>query len=102
MCKSVRKKICGSNELKLCLEELPVDNDAEDITDCSSTDCAVLYWCIAAADMDEENASTLLRIIVESWVTFVGAWVELYKQRTKNTLKCSKGIRKALFTSKTE
>ena len=67
----------------------------------------LFYWCIAAADMDEENSTTLLHMIVESWVTirgfsFAGAWVELYKQRTKKTLKRSKGIRKALFTSKTE
>ena len=67
----------------------------------------LFYWYIVAADMDEENATTLLQMIVESWVTirgfsFAGAWVELYKQRTKKTLKHSKGIRKALFTSKTE
>ena len=163
VCRSVRKKIGGSDELKLCLEELLADNDAEDITECSSTDwinicdrggltrvndeafavfvaieqvvrqhfhkdkasnvftgsrkelCATIvrnedvlfYWCIVAADMDEENSTTLLQMIVESWVTirgfsFAGAWVELYKQRTKKTLKRSKGIRKALFTSKTE
>ena len=163
VCRSVRKKIGGCDELKLCLEELLLDDDAEDITECSSTDwinicdrggltrvndeafavfvaieqvfrqhfhkdkasivftgsrkelCATIvrnedvlfYWCIAAADMDEENSTTLLQMIVESWVTirgfsFAGAWVELYKQRTKKTLKRSKGIRKALFTSKTE
>lgn len=33
VCRSLRKKIAGSDELKLCLEELLVDNDVEDITD---------------------------------------------------------------------
>ena len=33
VCRSVRKKIAGSDELKLCLEELLVDNDSEDVTE---------------------------------------------------------------------
>ena len=49
----------------------------------------LFYWCIVAADMDEENATTLLQMIVESWVTirgfpFAGAWVELYKGQRKH------------------
>ena len=41
VCRSLRKKIAGSDELKLCLEELLVDNDVEDMTDdkqCSSNE----------------------------------------------------------------
>ena len=55
-------------------------------------------------------ATTLLEMIVESWVTirgfsFAGAWpggAVQTKDQNKKTLKHSKGIRKALFTSKTE
>ena len=38
VCRPVCKKTAGSDELKLCLEELLVDNDSEDVTECSSTD----------------------------------------------------------------
>ncbi len=65
------------------------------------------YWCIVAADMEEEIGTALLQMVVKHWVTirgfsFAGAWVELYKQRAKKTLQRSKGLRKALFTSKTD
>ena len=63
------------------------------------------YWCMAAADMDERLATTLLHGIVKLWVTirgfsFSSAWVELYKQESKKSLQRSKGLRKALFQQK--
>ena len=65
------------------------------------------YWCMVAVDMDENMGTTLLQMVINQWVTirgfsFAGAWVELYKQSTKKTLQRSKGLRKALFTSKTD
>lgn len=60
-------------------------------------------WEVVAADMKEDVGSALLGMIIDLWVTirgfsFAGAWVELYKQKTKKTLQRSMGLRKVLYT----
>lgn len=64
----------------------------------------MFYWSVVANDMDEKIGEVLLRMIVVEWVkirgfSFAGAWLELYKQRSKKTLQRSKGLRKVLNTS---
>ena len=51
-----------------------------------------------------ESASFLLKMIVEHWVTvrgfsYAGAFIEKYKQRNKQTLEKSKGLRKKLISN---
>ena len=52
------------------------------------------YWCLAAVDMDDGVAMTLLDGIAELWLTirgfsFASGWVEQYKQESKKSLQCS-------------
>ncbi len=60
------------------------------------------YWCMVAVDM-EETGTTLLKSIIELWITirgffFASVWVELCKQSASKSLQRSKGLRKKLFT----
>ena len=62
-------------------------------------------WDVVAEDMIDKVGRELLEMIVDLWVTirgfsFAGAWVELYKQKTKKTLQRSMGLRKGLYNEK--
>ena len=61
------------------------------------------YWSIASADFEEAAAKTLLKMIVDLWITirgfsFSSAWIEQYKQANKKTIQRSKALRRELFT----
>ena len=59
-------------------------------------------WCMLSVDIrKEEDASELLQIIVESWVTMRGfaltsMWLEEYKRATAKNVKKGKSLRKEL------
>ena len=64
-----------------------------------------MNWSIVALDINVEIGKELLKMIVEEWIkirgfSFAGAWLELYKQRSKKSLQRSKGLRKVLITDK--
>ncbi|SMN01561.1 hypothetical protein SPONN_2632 [uncultured Candidatus Thioglobus sp.] len=73
----------------------------------TSNEFVTSSWEVVAVDMDRTVGKQLLNMIVDLWVTvrgfsFAGAWLELYKQRTKKNLQCSKGLRKVLYTQPTD
>ena len=64
----------------------------------------LFHWCMLAAGTDDADATKLLKMMVELYVTirgfsFATSCVEIYKQSTKKTLQKGKGIRKEVFTS---
>lgn len=61
-----------------------------------------VYWESLSMEWEEEVASTLLKHIVEHWITVRGfsqasAFLEDYKQSAKTGIQKSKGLRKKLF-----
>ncbi len=63
----------------------------------------LFYWTLVATDWEEEEASVLLEMVAELFVTirvfaFVGSWMELYKQKSKTSTQKSKGVRKCVIT----
>ena len=63
------------------------------------------HWLIATADFeidDQETHDTLLKMIVEIYVTIRGfskasAWLEKYKQSTKKSTQRTKSLRRELY-----
>ena len=58
------------------------------------------FWCLAAVEIDDKLATTLLHSMIVLFVTmrgfsFSSAWMELYKQASEKGLQRSKGLRKA-------
>ena len=52
------------------------------------------YWCLLAADWEEEGAQALLELVVNLWTTiqghsFASAWVEKYKSVNKKMFQKS-------------
>ena len=68
------------------------------------------HWCIAAAEFDvqdEECQSTLLKSIIELYITIRGfahasAWMEKYKQSQRKSTQRAKSLRKTLYTEKNQ
>ena len=65
----------------------------------------LFQWCMFSACERDDLAMSVLRMIVELYVTvrgfaFATSCLEMYKQANKKTSQKSKGIRKELFTSK--
>lgn len=61
-----------------------------------------VYWESLSREWEEEVASSLLKLIVEHWITVRGysqasAFLEHYKQSIKVGIQKSKGLRKKLF-----
>lgn len=61
-------------------------------------------WSIASVELDDRTSATLLRMIVELWLTirgfsFAGAFIEQYKNATKKGLQRSKALRKQVSQS---
>ena len=56
-------------------------------------------WSIASVELDDKTGAILLKMIVDLWLTirgfsFVGAFIEQYKNATKKGLQRSKALRK--------
>ena len=65
----------------------------------ASNEDALFYWSMLSADADEEDAQTLLKMMIELWVTirgfaFASSWIELHKQASKKTIQRSKALRR--------
>lgn len=95
----VRKFYCREKA-----KELSCGKNEEIVEQVIRDEQVMFYWSVVANDMDEKIGEVLLRMIVVEWVkirgfSFAGAWLELYKQRSKKTLQRSKGLRKVLNTS---
>ena len=65
----------------------------------ASNEDVLFYWSMLSADADEEDAQTLLKMVIELWVTirgfaFASSWIELYKQASKKTIQRSKALRR--------
>ena len=61
-------------------------------------------WSTIAVDWEEDTATLLLNMIVDTWVKIRGhstarAWLESYKLQQKKSVQKSKGIRKQLISS---
>ena len=70
----------------------------------ASNEDVLFYWSMLSADADEEDAQTLLKMIIELWTTirgfaYVSSWIELYKQTSKKTIQRSKALRRNLQDS---
>ena len=64
----------------------------------------MFQWCIMTAGAKDGDATLLLHMIVELYITlrgfsFAASFIEQYKKATKRVLQKGKGIRKELFTS---
>ena len=61
----------------------------------------LFYWNIVSESWEEEVASTMLRMIVNLWITIrkfsaASGWIEIHKQASSKQLQKSKGVRKRL------
>ena len=61
----------------------------------------LFHWAIVSASWDEEEATTLLPMIVQLWVTMRGfsyasAWMENYKKINKKSVQKTKGFANTL------
>ena len=70
----------------------------------TTNDDVLFYWCMVTVEVDEEEANTLLEMIVNLWITvrgysFAKSWMEMYKQaKKKSTQKC-KALRRNLLSN---
>ena len=69
-----------------------------------SNEDVLSLWRSLSADADEEDAQTLLKMVIELWVTirgfaFASSWIELHKQATKKTIQRSKALRRNVQTT---
>lgn len=80
----------------------PCDQQLQEVIDLTLDDEEVLFaWAIASASWQDEDASVLLRMITEHWITmrgfsFAKSLMELYKKRSKKNIQKTKGLRKQL------
>ena len=63
----------------------------------ASNEDVLFYWSMLSADADEEDTQTLLKMMIELWVTirgfaFARSWIELYKQASKKTIQRFEGF----------
>ena len=64
----------------------------------------LFHWTLVATDWEEEEATALLKLVADLFVTirgfaFVSSWMELRKQETKKSTQKSKGVRKCLLAT---
>ena len=67
-------------------------------------DDVLFHWAMISVNWNEEEASALLSMMVEHWITlrgfsFASAFIEKYKQSCKKNIQKSKGFRKRLQTA---
>jgi len=65
------------------------------------------YIRMANLDLEPEEEIVLVRLLVEHWIrirgfSFAGAYMELYKQKSKKNLQRSKALRTRLAPSSTK
>ena len=70
----------------------------------TAIDDVLFYWCMVTVEVDQEEANTLLEIIVNLWITvrgysFANSWMEMYKQAKKKSTQKSKALRRNLFSN---
>ena len=85
-------------ELEPGSKDLIVDEAVED-------EDVKLQWSAISVELNELDGASLMRMIIERWVTirgfsFAGAYIEIYKQASKKSLQKSKGLRTKLCSSK--
>ena len=64
-------------------------------------DDVLFHWCMLTADTEDEDANTLLRMLVDLWITirgfsFASSCLELYKREKKKGLQRSKALCKGI------
>ena len=64
-------------------------------------DDVLFHWYMLTADTEDEDANTLLHMLVDLWITiqgfsFASSWLELYKREKKKGLQHSKALRKGI------
>ena len=87
----VRKRISNTGQPTF-------DQLKEEIVTCEDV---LFHWAIVSASWDDEEATALLPMIVQLWVTMRGfsyasAWMDNYKKINKKSVQNTKGIRKHL------
>jgi hypothetical protein len=70
------------------------------------SDDVVFYWSMVSSNWEEEVASTLLEMVISSYVMIRGhstasAWLEKFKRESKKSVQKSKGVRKQLISKST-
>ena len=92
-------------ELKECLHSLTETPKRDEIIQTfTANDDVEFYWLIATAHFDIDDDQELFNKIVELYVTVRGfscasAWLEKYKQKTKESTQRSKSLRRNLYDS---
>lgn len=81
-------------------ENITLKDDA--IKAISLDENVLFYWELLSGMWEEDERDSLLKMIIELWVTIRGfgyasGWLEHYKQSTKTSLQKSKGVRKKLI-----
>ena len=71
-----------------------------------SDEDVLFYWSIISSDWEDEVATVLLEMLIDTWINIRGhstakAWLEEYKLNKKKPVQKSKGIRKQLISSTT-
>ena len=74
------------------------------ISSIASNEDVLFHWSVLTADAEEEDAQTLLKMVIELWVTirgfaFASSWIELYKQASNKTIQRSKALRREVHSS---
>ena len=69
------------------------------ISSIASNEDVLFYWSMLLADADEEDAQTILKMVIELWTkirsfAFASSWIELYKQTSRKTIQRLKALRR--------
>ena len=110
--KHITQRVCFLfTSIKLALrnylegQEHPASTSLVSMKDRVITDEGVQSrWSTIAADWEDDTATLLLNMIVDTWITIRGhstarAWLESYKLQQKKSVQKSKAIRKQLSSS---
>ena len=90
--------------LKVTSESASAEAKEVMIKSVSENEDVLFFWSLVSANWSMKEADTLLRMIVEQWITvrgfsFTSAFLEKYKQANKKTVQKSKGLRKNLSST---
>ena len=67
-----------------------------------ANDDVLFHWCLLSYETDDEDATELLHMLVDLWITiqgfsFASSWLELYKREKKKGIQRSKPLRKDIL-----
>ena len=86
----LKRSVAASGQKQVIIDTVASDDDVQ------------FFWALLTCDIQrEEDAITLLKDIVELWLTIrgfsvAGAWLEQHKQKSRTNSRKSKGLRKKL------